>query len=48
MNEGKIIDHSHCKKKLFINTKYPKTKKDLDKKKGPIVARNPAGGVQNG
>ena len=48
MYESKIKDHSGCKKKLFINTKYPKSKKDLNKKKGPIVVRNPEGGVQNG
>lgn len=43
---GDIVDDSGCKKKLYINVAYPKTKKALNKKKGPIVARSPAGGVE--
>lgn len=31
--------------KLKINTAYPKSRKALMKKKGPIVARSPAGGI---
>jgi|TARA_R110000751_G_scaffold127630_1_gene229713 hypothetical protein len=30
------------KGKMNINTKYPKTKKALNKKKGAIIARTPA------
>lgn len=50
MYEGKIIDNCCPKKKLFINTAYPKSKKALNKKKGQIgcntlgSGRTPAGG----
>ena len=30
------------KRKMAINTKYPKTKKALNKKKGAIISRSPA------
>jgi hypothetical protein len=44
MYKGKTVDNnSHGKKKLFINVAYPKSKEALNKKKGPIVGRSPAG-----
>jgi len=49
---GDIVDDSGCKKKLYINVSYPKTKKALNKKKGQIggntlgSGRTPAGGVE--